>query len=90
MKYDLRGSCRSCGTKIATVEKPGVQLAIPKTWGELWPTLVFSGILLVIGAALVGGGAFMLSNFPTGRSFAFLTIFAGGGFVLGAGKCWLK
>lgn len=91
MRFDLRGSCRSCGTKIASIAKPGIELAIPRTWGELWPTLVLSLGLLGIGAAFLLAGVFILKNFYVGRgTLGFGSIIVGGAFVLSAAKCWLK
>jgi hypothetical protein len=95
MRFDLRGSCRSCGTKIATIKKP-TGLAIPKTWNELWPTLLISGFLAAIGAAFVVGGLYMLQGFVYENvrvrwsTCGTGSIVVGGAFVIGAIKCWLK
>jgi hypothetical protein len=89
--FDLRGYCRKCGTRIAEpAPKPGVRLDVPKTWSELWPTLVVSGGLLIIGAGLIAAGVAMLYYFRPGKKFAILCLLVGGGFVVGAIKCWLK
>jgi hypothetical protein len=96
MPFDLRGSCRSCGTKIATVDGPAVALAIPKTWGELWPTLVVSGLLGVPGAGLVVAGVICHRGFQaenvhvTWPEIGTACLVVGGGLLVAAAKCWLK
>jgi hypothetical protein len=90
--YDLRGSCRVCGTKIApNAAPPAPRLDIPRSWGELWPTLLFSGILLAGGLALLGAAVFAYKHFPTdSEKIAFVLGFFGLGLVVCAGKCWVK
>ncbi|MEZ0230215.1 MAG: hypothetical protein ACAI25_16455 [Planctomycetota bacterium] len=91
-KYDLRGSCRSCGTKIApNSTAPGPSLDIPRSWGELWPTLLLSGMILVAGVALIAAGVWCFRNIQVnGEKIGIVIGLFGGGLVVAAAKLWVK